>query len=379
MKLHALLLWTLFSFQATAAQNTAETLINAVKDGDLPAVKSSLRAKVSANSRDSSGRSALSWAILKNRPTIVEALLKGGADANLQRQGETAPLMLAAHSSGDPSILEMLSDNGAEVNMRTKSGWTPLLWAITAHNEENAKILIGRGANIKIVDPVDGLSALGLAKKHRLKSLVTLLEAGEAGIVTRTARTAATHTEGAASPLPNKATLANEVPQTGPSSITDNRPTDETTNERIAQITTLPAGGTDVSVQNSKGSTLLIRAASEGRNEEVQLLLGKSATVQDRDDDGWSALMHAAYQGHLGIVRALLDRGADVNAKTKTNSTPLIAASSQGHTEVVELLLSHKAYPNAKDASGKGAIDYASEKGYVTVVGALKKYDAVTP
>lgn len=167
------------------------------------------------------------------------------------------------------------------------------------------------------------------------------------------------------------------MPSKAPTTITDNRPTDDVTDERLAEITPLPPGGSDVSTFDSKGTRLLIRAAGEGRNEEVQLLLGKSVNVLDKDDDGWSALMHAAYHGHVGIVRALLDHGADIDARTNRGATSLIAASAQEHTEVVELLLARRAYPNARDKSGKGALDYASERGYVTIIAALREHGAV--
>jgi len=64
-------------------------------------------------------------------------------------------------------------------------------------------------------------------------------------------------------------------------------------------------------------------AARVGVLEAVDLLLGRGATVDARDETyQQTALMVAVREGHPAIVERLIERGADVNAKTRTGRTP---------------------------------------------------------
>ena len=47
-------------------------------------------------------------------------------------------------------------------------------------------------------------------------------------------------------------------------------------------------------MQNSKGYTALMRAATEGHERVVDLLLRGGAEIELQDSDGFTALMHAA-------------------------------------------------------------------------------------
>jgi TonB family protein len=121
----------------------------------------------------------------------------------------------------------------------------------------------------------------------------------------------------------------------------------------------------------------LLRAASEGRVDDVRALLDQGLDVNARNEDGWTPLLFAAHRGHTEVVTLLLERVADVNVSNSAGWTPLIAAALSGHTEVVGLLLEHGADPHAKStrtADGDSALTaliVAARYGYGEIVNAL--------
>jgi ankyrin repeat protein len=70
-------------------------------------------------------------------------------------------------------------------------------------------------------------------------------------------------------------------------------------------------------IENEK----LIKAAKEGRLEEVTRLLDRGADINAKDKDGDTAIIGAAFWGHLDVVTLLLEKGADINAKNKDGET----------------------------------------------------------
>jgi ankyrin repeat protein len=85
----------------------------------------------------------------------------------------------------------------------------------------------------------------------------------------------------------------------------------------------------------------LCRAAEEGQEEIVRLLLDKGADInaECEEDDLGSALQSACSHANEELVTLLLARGANVDQQGGRFGNALQAASYNGHVQIVRLLL----------------------------------------
>lgn len=86
-------------------------------------------------------------------------------------------------------------------------------------------------------------------------------------------------------------------------------------------------------------STDLIKAASNGNQQEVAELLSDNVAVNGRDSEKRTALIAAAYLGHNEICAMLIDNAASLNAKDKDGYSALDFAAARGLVDTVKLLL----------------------------------------
>ncbi|KAN0120373.1 Ankyrin repeat-containing domain protein [Hyaloscypha variabilis] len=91
--------------------------------------------------------------------------------------------------------------------------------------------------------------------------------------------------------------------------------------------------------RKNRDSMALHRAAENGLEVVVQLLLEEGADIEAKDCYTWTALHRAAANGCVSVVRLLLEHGADIAAKTATGSTVLHQAACNGWEAVTQLLL----------------------------------------
>ncbi len=81
--------------------------------------------------------------------------------------------------------------------------------------------------------------------------------------------------------------------------------------------------GTDMNIKAPTiNLTPLMVAAITGQREVVDLLLGKGAKPDIRNNEGSTALHMAAFFGHIEIVKALLEQGAEINIRNVRSETP---------------------------------------------------------
>lgn len=123
--------------------------------------------------------------------------------------------------------------------------------------------------------------------------------------------------------------------------------------------------GADINAKNSKGETLLLKAAAVKNIGTVKMLLESGADVNLGTEDGDFTPLHIAclQEENSEIVELFLDSNADINSKTSDGSTPLHLALQNKNFEYVKLLLAADADVNVKRDDGSTTLHDASWSG----------------
>ena len=108
----------------------------------------------------------------------LRILIKAGADALINREGDGTSLKIAVESHS-VEVVRLLLDHGAAVDVSSSSGWTALMFAAEKGRTGVVTLLLGKGASVDKVDH-DGKTALDLARDNNHTHLVALLERAEA-------------------------------------------------------------------------------------------------------------------------------------------------------------------------------------------------------
>lgn len=123
--------------------------------------------------------------------------------------------------------------------------------------------------------------------------------------------------------------------------------------------------GADLHGRDHLGRTPIEVAVDSRANACVHVLMirGADPDVLSRDS-GLSPLHRAAWNGHDGIVRMLLQHGADVNLKSRDGSTALHYAVAAAHEDTAKLLLDYRVDAAQPDQYGETAEDLARNSGH---------------
>ena len=272
---------------------------SAAAAGSIKTVKQHLAKGVDINAKDSIfGSTALSSAALFGHAEIVALLLEAGADVNARNRDGGTPLHGAAFL-GQYETAKLLLENGADINIKNWEGSTP--WDSTAVDWETTRFITGL---LRIRVDREKIEA------GRTKVVELLRQRGA---------TANTRSDGNA--------LCSAVRKRDLRAV----------KEQLAK-------GADVNTWDSEfGVTTLSWAALLGHTVIAELLIGKGADVNARNQDGGTALHGAAFFGHTEIAELLIQNDAAVNARDDKGQTPLdVSAVDWEITEFIAGLLEIK-------------------------------------
>src|SRR5262245_12722327 len=141
------------------AETGASPVADAAQSGDRAAVANLIRQAADVNAAQADGMTALHWAALRDDAALAQTLLYAGANVKATtRLNAYTPLLLAA-KDGRASVIDPLVKGGADVNGRTSNGTTPLMFAAASGNVDALMALVNRGADLNAKEPVRGFTA----------------------------------------------------------------------------------------------------------------------------------------------------------------------------------------------------------------------------
>jgi uncharacterized protein len=326
-------------------------IIDAVRKGDLEALRSLIQKGTNVNEAEPDGATALHWAAYRDDLQSADALLKAGAKPNAANDLGATPLWTAAQNGSEAMVKRLLAAGG-NPNLALLSGETPLMVAARTGSAPVVELLLAKGADINAAGTRKQTALMwAVAQKH--PEVVKVLLARGANIHARSA----TWTDVEAVPphgyLPyNKAfSHGNDTALMFASLVGD-----------LASAKLLVAAGANVNDTDAWGVSATAMAAHSKFEDVLEFLLEKGADA-GADAAGFSALHPAVMHHSRRMVRALLEHGANPNAVLKTwtperraskdfsfhtelvGATPLWLAARTLQPEVMRLLLQHGADP----------------------------------
>lgn len=298
-----LFLWFWGGSLGVTAQEQAQSLNAAIREGELKQVKALLASGANINAQDADGTTPLMHAVVNAGADCVKLLLDKGADPNISNNAGATALMWAV---GDVQKVQLLLAKGAHVNAVSKEEKSALRLAANLPNSlAVVKALLAKGANVNQAD------------KRGFTPLVTAGFAGNLEMV--------------------QLLLAKGADPKAKTKFGATYLIAITNSTNIAAVKWAVAQGLDV---KDKKEDLLTGPAMNGALDIVQLLLTKGADANLPDSLGYTPLMHAVLTetSSLELVKLLLEHGADAKVTAKDGLTALSFAKRKGWTEVIALL-----------------------------------------
>lgn len=263
------------STASTSQSANSPSLFETARHGNKVALEELLAKGANINAREY-GRTLLYQAVIAENKAMVALLLAKGANASEAGSVGETPLYGALYH-GNKDIVELLLARNADINAQTYQGETPLHLAITRGHNEIVELLIEKGADIN-VKGIKRLTPLHLAASRGNKKIVELLLSKKANANARDIEgsTPLHHAINAKSKeiiellLANGADI-NAVNQMGtPLHIAVYRV--QAFQDSMDMVKFLIDKGSDISVKNRAGETVLQQATNDRQEELVKVL-----------------------------------------------------------------------------------------------------------
>lgn len=336
---------------AVVAAASDRPLVDAVRTGDVVAVRALLERGARVGTPEPDGTTALHWAAHREQVEIAGLLLAAGAAVDAANRYGVTPLALAS-VNGDAAMIARLLAAGADPNLPNPEGETPLMTAARTGNADALDVLLAAGAEVDAVEAWRGQTALTWAAAQNQTAAVEALLAAGADPNARSAR--------GFTPLLFAAREGH-----------------------VDVLDALVRAGADVDdTLPASGMSALVLAVYNAQYDFAQALLDLGADP-DAAGNGWTALHQTVWtrRPNLGrnppfpvplgaldafdLVRALAAAGADLDARQtkeprdgnrnlldRIGSTPFLQAAKVADVEMMRLLVDLGADPSLATAEG---------------------------
>jgi serine/threonine-protein phosphatase 6 regulatory ankyrin repeat subunit B len=311
---------------------------------------------------------------------IVSLLLKAKADVNVSDGAGNTALAAAARSNEDRGVVLALIQAGADVNAKNNMGDTPLsLAAAYNKNEQVVQALINEKAEVNIANNAGFTPLAAAAVNNENEKIIQALISAEADLNAKTPENftplmlavASNPNENVAQMLLNagadrgdldlllKYAQKNKNPAVKDviSDIMPRTPEPESSDVKESPQSKNAWYNNNqfiAAIQKSDAKAFAAVASDPKKAIDISVMLNGKRGV--------SALMYAiAHTQNEEIIQMLVDAGLDVNAANENGDTALtVAALLTKNPKIIELLIKAGADVNAKDFEGATALIQAA-------------------
>lgn len=310
----------------------------AVARGDLPFIQEMTKQGYDVRQKNDQGASLLFFSVWNKRIDVFEWLLQQRLDPR-GRTKDNVTLLSVAAVSGSEAVTKRLLELGMAVNHQDDQGFTALMGAAGEGQTGTLRLLLKAGARIQPRDR-KGNDALHHAALGGKREVIELLL--QAGMVIDSTN------EKGLTPLIvavvfGKQEAASYLMDRGARLTTDSITAEDMAQLLISQNQPLllqryVAAYPPLKVLMQRDPDWLEYAAKTSGRETIRYLVDLGAQVNRFGTSGMTPLMTASSAGNSATVRALLELKADATLKDRKNQTALKKATLQGHAQVVETL-----------------------------------------
>jgi ankyrin repeat protein len=337
---------------AAAAAPPRVPLVDAVKAGDLAAIRLLLKQPKAADIATADGTTALHVATDLDQLAAAQLLVRAGAKVKATNRYGVTPLYSAA-LNGNAAMLELLLGAGADANTALPEGETALMTAARTGTVEAMRVLLAHGAKVDAKERWKQQTALMWAAHEGNAAAATLLIEAGAAIDDRSIF--------GWTPLLFAARQG-----------------------QVDTITALLKAGANVNDTLPDGTSALV-AAVQGLNYAAAHALLQHGIDPNAAGQGWTALHQIAWSrrpqrgqnnpgqkpvgnlSSLDLARKLVEHGADINARqtkeptsdmegrnslNRYGATPFFLAAKSVDVPLMEVLLELGADPFVPNVDG---------------------------
>jgi uncharacterized protein len=381
-----LLLASVFVRAATA------DVADAAMRGDGEAVRAAIARKADVNVPQVDGTTALHWAAERDDLDLADLLINAGARTTARTREGVTPLQLAA-VNGSESMIDRLLKAGADANAPLSAvGDTALMMAARTGKTGAIRVLVEAGADVNAKETWGGTTALMWAVSERhVDAARMLIEAG-ADVNARSHYVAAANGRGFEGRTPLASRTDPKPEEFASGWLT---PLMFAAREGDVEMTRLlVASGADIDAGAGDGKTALSMAIFNGNYEVAAYLVDSKADVNKADAQRFTPLFWAVDRRNMEtapnfpwmvtadpmpLIRKLLDAGASPNdvvnntprARMREGSprivfaTALMRAAFAADLELVKLLLDRGADPTIISKDGETMLSAAAGLAFI--------------
>jgi ankyrin repeat protein len=359
-------LFLLVVLSASAAHAATAEVADAAMRGDRQAVRAALTRKADVNVAQVDGTTALHWAVERDDLETADLLIRAGARVDARTREGVVPLQLAA-VNGSATMIDRLLKAGADPNASLTAGAdTAVMMAARTGNPQAIRVLVEAGANVNAKESWGGTTALMWAVSEGHLDAARALIAAGADVNARSNYVAAANGRGFEGRTPVASRIDPKTEEFASGWLT---PLTLAAREGDVELTRiLLDAGADVNTVAGDGKTALAIAVFNGNYEVASFLVDRKADVNKADAQRFTPLFWAVDRRNMEtapnfpwmvtadpmpLIRKLLDAGANPNALVNNTprarmregsprivfATALMRAAFAADLELVKLLL----------------------------------------